>query len=106
MYEIPINSTDVYNISDIRKRLLPVFMVNGVKSAILFGSYARGEARPCSDVDVLVDSELRGLDFVGLIGNVRNALQKEVDLIDVYSVEKNSRIDQEIQKTGVKIYGE
>ncbi|MDR2437897.1 MAG: nucleotidyltransferase domain-containing protein [Planctomycetaceae bacterium] len=106
MHETLINSTDVYNISEIRKRLSPVFMANGVKSAILFGSYARGEARPRSDVDVLVDSGLRGLDFVGLIGNVRNALQKEVDLIDVYSVEKDSRIDREIQKTGVKIYGE
>jgi predicted nucleotidyltransferase len=106
MYETLINSTDVYNISDIRKRLLPVFMANGVKSAILFGSYARGEAQSDSDVDVLVDSELRGLDFVGFIGDVRNALQKEVDLIDVYSVEKGSQIEQEIQKTGIKIYDE
>jgi predicted nucleotidyltransferase len=106
MYETLLNSTDVYNITEIKKRILPVFMANGVKSAILFGSYARGEARPRSDVDVLVDSGLRGLDFVGLIGSVRNALQKEVDLIDVYSVEKNSPIDQEIQKIGVKIYGE
>jgi predicted nucleotidyltransferase len=106
MFETPINSVDVYDISEIKKRLFPVFRANGVKTAILFGSYAKGEAVPRSDVDVLVDSGFRGLDFVEFIGNVRNALQKEVDLIDVYSVEKDSRIDREIQKTGVKIYGE
>lgn len=106
MKETLVNSTDVYNISEIKRRLLPVFIANGVKSAVLFGSYARGEARPRSDIDVLVDSGLRGLDFAGLIGKVKNALQKEVDLIDVYSVEKNSQIDREIQKIGVKIYGE
>jgi predicted nucleotidyltransferase len=86
--------------------LQPLFEERGVRSAILFGSYAKGEARPRSDVDILVDSGLRGLAFVGLAGLVKDALQKEVDLMDVHYVKKNSKVDAEIQKTGVLIYGE
>jgi predicted nucleotidyltransferase len=97
---------DVYDIAEIKTRLQPVFEENGVRSAILFGSYAKGEARSRSDVDILVDSGLRGLAFIGLAALVKDALQKEVDLIDVHYVKKNSKVDTEIQKSGVLIYGE
>ena len=100
-----MNQQDIYDIAEIQRRLAPVFRQNGVRRAVLFGSYARGEAGPRSDVDILVDSGLRGLAFVGLMGHVRDALQKEVDLLDVFYVKPNSKVDQEIQKTGVSIYG-
>jgi predicted nucleotidyltransferase len=105
MTEVPMNYTDVYDIQEIESRLTPVFKANGVKSAILFGSYAKGEARPKSDVDILVDSGLRGLAFVGLLGYVRDALQKEVDLIDVGYLKQGSRMEREISETGVMIFG-
>ncbi|GHU51177.1 hypothetical protein AGMMS49975_03820 [Clostridia bacterium] len=100
-----MNDTDVYKISEIREKLEPVFREHGVKSAILFGSYAKGDARPHSDVDILVDSGRRGLSFVGLIGYASDALQKEVDLIDVHYVRPDSYVDHEIHNTGVRIYG-
>jgi hypothetical protein len=53
-----------------------------------------------------VDSGLRGLAFIGLVALVKDALQKEVDLIDVHYVKKDSKVDAEVQKTGVLIYGE
>ncbi|MDR3012034.1 MAG: nucleotidyltransferase domain-containing protein [Chitinispirillales bacterium] len=96
----------IYNIDEIRTRLTPIFERHGVRSAILFGSYARGDARSKSDVDLLVDSGLRGLSFFGLWEYVRMALDdKRVDLIDVRFVEQGSQIDNEIRETGVKIYG-
>jgi predicted nucleotidyltransferase len=95
----------IYQIEEIKSRLAPVFEKNGVRSAILFGSYARGDARPKSDVDLLVDSGLRGLDFCGLIEYVYMALGKRVDVIDVRFVKKGSRIDNEIRETGIRIYG-
>ena len=100
-----MNTRDIYDIAEIKRRLTPVFRENGVRRAVLFGSYARGEACPKSDVDILVDSGLRGLAFVGLMGYVRDALQKEVDLLDVFYVKPGSRVDKEIQDTGVQIYG-
>jgi len=54
---------------------------------------------------LLVDSGLRGLNFVGLTEYIREALDKEVDVIDVMHVKKDSPVDMEIKKTGVLIYG-
>jgi len=106
MNESPINDVDVYDVAEIKERLEPIFRSNRVKKAILFGSYAKGEASPRSDVDILVDSGLRGLDFVGLVEFVREALQKNIEMFDVYYVKKGSKVDREITETGVPIYGE
>ena len=106
MNESPINDVDVYDVAEIKERLEPIFRSNRVKKAILFGSYAKGEASPRSDVDILVDSGLRGLDFVGLVEFVREALQKNIEMFDVYYVKKGSKVDREIAETGVPIYGE
>jgi len=96
----------VFDINEIRTRLEPVFAENRVKSAILFGSYAKGTATQKSDVDILVDSSCRGLSFMGLVETIREALEdKPVDIIDVVEVVKSSRLDDEIEKTGVRIYG-
>ncbi|MCL2293536.1 MAG: nucleotidyltransferase domain-containing protein [Spirochaetes bacterium] len=100
-----MNNESVYEIDEIKRRLEPVFRKNGVKSAILFGSYARGEATKSSDIDILVDSGLRGLDFVGLIEYIHNALQKNVDVVDKYYTDENSTIDREVHSAGIRIYG-
>ena len=100
-----MNTRDIYDIAEIQRCLAPVFRENGVRRAVLFGSYAKGKACPKSDVDILVDSGLRGLAFVGLMGHVRDALQKEVDLLDTFYVQPGSRVDKEIRETGVQIYG-
>ena len=72
----------IYTIDDIKTMLYPVFARNNVKKAVLFGSYVKGLANSNSDVDLLLDSGLRGLKFVGLIEDVRSALDKEVDVFD------------------------
>ena len=92
------------NVLEIKNKLEPVFFASGVRSAVLFGSYAKGSATASSDVDILVDSGLRGLDFVGLIENARQALQKNVDMIDVHYIDNDSLIEREIMATGVRIY--
>ena len=73
---------------------------------LLFRSYAKGDATEHSDVDILVDSGLRGLAFYGLLESVVSALELPVDLIDVTQVEKNSPVDHEIRKSGVPIFGQ
>ena len=95
----------IHSIAEIRRRLEPVFRANGVKRAVLFGSYARGEAVADSDIDIMVDSGLRGLDFIGLIEYVRKALEKNVDLMDIHYIDQGSPIDKEVTDTGILIYG-
>jgi len=94
----------VENIQTITEKLTPVFKTYGVRKAILFGSYAKGCAVEESDVDLMVDSGLRGLDFVGLLGEVCDNMDKQVDLIDTAQIIKGSKIENEINDTGVVIY--
>lgn len=95
----------VYSISAIREILHPVFEAHHVKKAMLFGSYAKGLAFENSDVDILVDSGLKGLAFFGLLEDVVTALDKKVDLIDISQVIPDSFVDHEIAASGVWIYG-
>lgn len=94
----------IYTVPQLQQLLTPVLAENGIKKAVLFGSYGKGVATEKSDVDLLVDSDLRGLRFVGLLEQVQQLLGKEVDLFDVRHIEAGSLIDQEIQATGVTVY--
>ncbi len=94
----------VYTISQLKNTLTPVFDAHGVRRAVLFGSYGQGTATEKSDVDLLVDSGLRGLRFVGLLDEVQRAVGKDVDLFDVAHIESGSTIDREIRRTGVTVY--
>lgn len=96
----------IYSIDDIKSVLNPVFAKHNVKKAVLFGSYVKGLANKHSDVDLLLDSGLKGLKFVGLIEDVRTALDKEVDVFDKTHLIQGSRIFSEISKDGVVIYEE
>lgn len=96
----------IYTIDDIKAVLCPVFVRHNVKKAVLFGSYVKGLADKNSDVDLLLDSGLKGLKFVGLIEDVRTALDKEVDVFDETHIIPNSKISSEIAKDGVVIYEE
>lgn len=91
-------------ISDIQTALSPVFDQYGISRAVLFGSVAKGLATDKSDLDLLVDSRLRGLKFVGFMDAVRRAVGMPVDILDVTHIEKGSKIDREITSTGVTIY--
>ena len=95
----------VYTIPELKEILTPIFQQNGVRQAILFGSYANGCATPQSDVDLLVDSGLRGLAFFGLLEDVVTALDISVDLLDVSQITVGSKIHGEIRESGVEIFG-
>lgn len=93
------------SISEIKTILSPVFSNYGISRAILFGSVAKGTATGKSDLDLLVDSNLRGLKFfVGFMEAVRRAVDMPVDILDRSHIESNSKIDREIRSTGVVIY--
>lgn len=73
----------IYTINQIKMRISPILEEYGVKSATLFGSYSQGCTAERSDIDLLVDSGLRGLRFVGLIEDLRIAVEKAVDVLDI-----------------------
>ena len=96
--------SEVYTLEQLRHVPVPIFQKNKVRKTILFGSYGKGQATAHSDVDLLVDSGLRGLAFFGLMDDVCESLECKVDLIDTCAVIPDSRVEREIRDTGVVIY--
>lgn len=95
---------NTYTVSQIQDILVPIFREYNIRKAVLFGSYAKGSAKDKSDIDLLVDSGLKGLAFFGLLEDVVNALGKDVDLLDTSQVISDSDIENEIKATGIVIY--
>ena len=75
-----------------------------VNFCYLFGSYAKGMATEISDVDLLIDTNLTGLNYFGLIEELRNSLNKKIDLLKINQLIDNEELLREILKYGVKIY--
>ena len=95
----------MYKVEDLKEILEPVLKQYNVKSAVLFGSVAKNTATNKSDVDILVNSGLKGIAFYGLLEDIVTKLKTKVDLIDTSQIESGSKIDQEIKNTGILIYG-
>jgi len=72
------------NIEEIKKKILPILEDYRVKKIGLFGSYARGDMKEDSDIDILIEIEkdISLLDFVGLKQEIEEALGKKVDLVE------------------------
>ena len=83
---------------------MEVLTKHNVQKVILFGSHAKGTAKENSDIDIVVDSNLKGLAFYGLLEDIANAIEENIDLVDVSQIKEGSCVQQEIQCTGVVIY--
>lgn len=75
-----------------------------VSFCYLFGSYAKGYANERSDVDLMIDTSVSGLQYFGLVEELREALHKKVDLIRLNDLSENFDLIREIMKDGIKIY--
>lgn len=93
----------VDDIATIVSNVLKAYSEN-VQYCYLFGSYAKGNAKESSDVDLCISTSLKGLKFVGLIEDFRVALHKKVDLIRISDLSNNIELINEIMKDGIKIY--
>jgi len=99
-------SEKVYTIEELRNILYDILKNFSVKKAILFGSYAKDNPTSKSDIDLVIDSEgqLLNIYFYGLLEELVQRLQKNVDLFEISEIEKDSRIYNDIQNEGVVIY--
>ena len=76
-------------VTEIAEKAKPVFEKYGVKRARIFGSFARGEARPDSDVDMVVDLERPlGFEYFAMQNELERELGREVDVMTENSINK------------------
>ena len=76
-------SDKIYTLDEIKAIAHPIAQRYGIAALYLFGSYARGEATPQSDIDFRVD---RGnlvdlLELGGLFSDLEDSFQKNLDVL-------------------------
>lgn len=95
----------VYTVDEIRRIAGEIAKRHGVERMFLFGSYARGNAKPGSDLDFRIDKgRIHGLFALGgLYADLEDAFGLPVDLLTTDSLDENFR--SEIASEEVQIYG-
>lgn len=95
----------ILTLDQIKNTVKEVFdKYDDIEFAFLFGSYAKGQPVEMSDVDIMICTDITGLNYFGLIEELREALHKKVDLIAFDDIEQGSKLMFEILRTGMKIY--
>ena len=88
-------------IERIKPKIIDILKKNKIKKAGIFGSYAKGNPKKNSDVDILIDFDGSMLDLVGLELELKEKLQKKVDLITYGGI--NHLLRDRILKEEVRI---
>ncbi|MBT9164345.1 MAG: hypothetical protein DDT22_00300 [candidate division WS2 bacterium] len=89
---------------EIFEKIIRMLKNRGVKKIAIFGSYVRGEEKPESDIDVIVEfSERRSLlEIVGIEQELSDAIGLKVDLLTEKSI--SPYLIDRIKKEMVVIY--
>ena len=110
--EVLMRGECVYTLDEIAERIAPVAKKYNIPKVYIFGSYARGEANPDSDVDLMIEvGTLHGLEVIGALEEFKNALKKPVDLITTRSLTQERTQDyskifiENLEKEKRVIYG-
>ena len=93
----------ILSMERIKEALIPILHKNNISYCYLFGSYSRGEARENSDVDLLIDTDITGLQFFDLVEEIRTALHKKIDLLRLSDLSSDNPIILKILKEGIRI---
>lgn len=89
--------------SKLKQKIVGILKSYGIKKAGIFGSYARGEQKRGSDVDILVKvpKKVSFYDFVGIKLDLEDNLGKKVDLVEYCTIKE--RIKKRILGEEIRI---
>ena len=98
-------SSDVLTIKQIKQLIKPVITKHQVQDVYLFGSYARGEARSDSDVDIYCSrGDIKSLwDLSAFIDELSEALRKKVDVVTIGS-QMHEFFKKHLEEDTIKIW--
>ena len=112
-YKFIFDSLDKYNQIDeehgiipfnkIVDKLMPILTKHNISFCYIFGSYAKGTATESSDIDILIDTDITGLEFFNLIEELRITLKKKIDLLRLKDITPDNPISLNILKYGKRI---
>ncbi len=85
----------------LKPKIIKILKKNKIKRAGIFGSYAKGEQRKNSDIDILVEPPKGiGFGFAGIAMELEEKLGKKVDLVSYNGISpylKDKILNQEIR---------
>ena len=90
-------------IMNLKKKIIPILKRNNVVKAGIFGSFARGEAKKSSDIDILIEVKAKKfslLDLIRLEMELEKKLKRKVDLLTYKSIHpllKNRILSEEVR---------
>lgn len=97
-------SNYVYTLKEIKTIIKPILNKNGIYDIYLFGSYARGEAKESSDIDIYCSKgNIKTLIDQGILEDeLEKALNKKVDII-FDSSDINEYFKEQIMEDMIKL---
>lgn len=94
----------VLKFDTIKKGVQEVLDKYDVATCYLFGSYAKGKATGSSDIDLMIVTDVDGLEFYQLVSDLETKLMKKIDLLKLETAIQNVKLMNDILKDGIKIY--
>ena len=90
-------------IEKIKKKIVPILKKNKVVRAGIFGSYARGENKKNSDVDILIKptEKMSLFDFVGIKLEIEDRLGNKIDIVSYRAI--HPKLKKQILKEEVRV---
>lgn len=74
-------------LNKLKRKIVPLLKKNNVVRAGIFGSYARGENKKNSDIDILIQPPKGiGFGFAGIELELEDKLKKKVDLLSYRAI--------------------
>jgi len=100
-----VMSDHVYSREEIINAVLPLLKKYSADRAILFGSYARQEATPHSDIDLVIIGEngFDPTDVFCIADELFRTMKKNVDVYEIREIEHDSPFYNAIMSEGVQI---
>ena len=98
-------SSGVYSKEEIRSRVRPLLRKYHAEGAILFGSYARGDAERQSDIDLMVigGERFQPTDIFCIAEDLYRTLGKNVDVYEQREINADTEFYRTIFREGVRI---
>jgi len=89
---------------DVKEIIISILVKHGIKRILVFGSYARNEATPKSDLDLIVDfpEGTSLLDHIGIEIELSEALNMKIDLLSRNGI--NPYFKDDVLEEAIVIY--
>jgi hypothetical protein len=98
-------NTQVYTRKELQDMICPLVRKYDATDALLFGSYARSEATPESDIDVIIigGKNFDCLNIFAIADELYEASGKNVDVYEISELKAGSPLYNNVMREGVSL---